>query len=91
MKFSPASDNEMKSDNLARSLAMMEDELKRAEERVKIAEERVSELNSIWHYQKKVKQYLAIQQAKQYLAIQQAKQYLAIPESFNNIWQCLQN
>merc|ERR1712061_190154 len=34
-----ASDNEMKSDNLARSLAMMEDELKRAEERVKIAEE----------------------------------------------------
>merc|ERR1712226_171141 len=36
-----ASDNEMKSDNLARSLAMMEDELKRAEERVKIAEERV--------------------------------------------------
>ena len=31
----------MKSDNLARSLAMMEDELKRAEERVKIAEERV--------------------------------------------------
>ena len=32
----------MKSDNLARSLAMMEDELKRAEERVKIAEERVS-------------------------------------------------
>ena len=37
-----ASDNEMKSDNLARSLAMMEDELKRAEERVKIAEERVS-------------------------------------------------
>merc|ERR1719508_66744 len=34
-----ASDNEMKSDNLARSLAMMEDELKRAEERVKIEEE----------------------------------------------------
>merc|ERR1712172_146281 len=29
-----ASDNEMKSDNLARSLAMMEDELRRAEERV---------------------------------------------------------
>merc|ERR1711874_92803 len=28
-------DNEMKYDNLARSLAMMEDELKRAEERVK--------------------------------------------------------
>ena len=41
-EISPASDNEMKSDNLARSLAMMEDELKRAEERVKIAEERVS-------------------------------------------------
>merc|ERR1711990_1238596 len=34
-----ASDNEMKSDNLARSLAMMEDELKRAEERVKIEDE----------------------------------------------------
>merc|ERR1711953_1045128 len=33
--------NEMESDTLARSLAMMEDELKRAEERVKIAEERV--------------------------------------------------
>merc|ERR1719431_2564864 len=33
-----ASDNEMKYDNLARSLAMMEDELKRAEERVKLAE-----------------------------------------------------
>merc|ERR1712025_919617 len=30
-----ASDNEMKYDNLARSLAMMEDELKRAGERVK--------------------------------------------------------
>ena len=41
----PASDNEMKSDNLARSLAMMEDELKRAEERVKIAEDRVSRPN----------------------------------------------
>ena len=40
-KYFAASDNEMKSDNLARSLAMMEDELKRAEERVKIAEERV--------------------------------------------------
>merc|ERR1711909_113488 len=36
-----ASDNEMKYDNLARSLAMMEDELKRAEERVKLAEGRV--------------------------------------------------
>merc|ERR1712079_667305 len=32
------SDNEMKYDNLARSLAMMEDELKRADERVKNAE-----------------------------------------------------
>ena len=47
MTFSPASDNEMKSDNLARSLAMMEDELKRAEERVKIAEERVSYAASV--------------------------------------------
>merc|ERR1719374_321928 len=36
-----ATDNEMKYDNLARSLAMMEDELKRAGERVKIAETRV--------------------------------------------------
>ena len=39
--FLPASDNEMKFDNLARSLAMMEDELKRADERVKNAETRV--------------------------------------------------
>merc|ERR1711997_1025630 len=36
-----AEDNEMKYDNLARSLAMMEDELKRADERVKNAESRV--------------------------------------------------
>merc|ERR1719192_1878647 len=42
-----ASDNEMKSDNLARSLAMMEDELKRAEERVKIAEVRVVEIEEV--------------------------------------------
>merc|ERR1719348_1155629 len=42
-----ASDNEMKSDNLARSLAMMEDELKRAEERVKIAEERVVKIKQL--------------------------------------------
>merc|ERR1711955_94963 len=45
------SDNEMKYDNLARSLAMMMDELKRAEERVKNAESRVvvieDELQSI--------------------------------------------
>merc|ERR1712066_32325 len=34
-------DNEMKYDNLARSLAMMEDELKRSNERVKNAETRV--------------------------------------------------
>merc|ERR1711962_748502 len=34
-------DNEMKYDNLARSLSMMEDELKRADERVKNAEARV--------------------------------------------------
>merc|ERR1712058_103862 len=45
-----ASDNEMKSDNLARSLAMMEDELKRAEERAKIAEEREEK------YQDQIKQ-----------------------------------
>merc|ERR1712107_953720 len=36
-----ASENEMKYDNLARSLAMMEDELKRADGRVKNAEARV--------------------------------------------------
>merc|ERR1711874_618702 len=35
-----ASDNEMKSDNLARSLAMMEDELKRAEEKARRREEK---------------------------------------------------
>jgi len=40
-----ASDNEMKFDNLARSLAMMEDELKRAGERVKLAEEKVALIN----------------------------------------------
>merc|ERR1719151_264404 len=53
-----ASDNEMKSDNLARSLAMMEDELKRAEERVKIAEDRVvkieDELSAIGENQKQL-------------------------------------
>merc|ERR1712088_719949 len=53
-----ASDNEMKSDNLARSLALMEDELKRAEERVKIAEERVvkieEELSAIGENQKQL-------------------------------------
>jgi|ERR1712035_6298 len=40
-----ASDNEMKYDNLARSLAMMEDELVRAGDRVKIAEDKVSHIN----------------------------------------------
>merc|ERR1711902_488487 len=40
-----ASDNEMKYDNLARSLAMMEDELKRAGERVKLADEKVTLIN----------------------------------------------
>jgi len=53
-----ASDNEMKFDNLARSLAMMEDELKRAGERVKIAEDKVSlindELGSIGENQKQL-------------------------------------
>merc|ERR1712045_352369 len=39
-----ASDNEMKYDNLARYLAMMEDELKRAGERVKIADDKVSHI-----------------------------------------------
>jgi len=41
-----ASDNEMKFDNLARSLAMMEDELKRAGERVKIADDKVSHIET---------------------------------------------
>merc|ERR1712041_13932 len=40
-----ASDNEMKSDNLHRSLSMIEDELKRAEERVILAESRVVKVN----------------------------------------------
>merc|ERR1711992_272051 len=40
-----ASDNEMKYDNLARSLAMMNDELTRAGDRVKIAEEKVTLIN----------------------------------------------
>merc|ERR1712012_740773 len=46
-----ASDNEMKSDNLARSLAMMEDELKIAEERVVKIEE---ELSAIGENQKQL-------------------------------------
>jgi len=53
-----ASDNEMKYDNLSRSLAMMEDELKRAEERVKLAESRVvkieDELGAIGENQKQL-------------------------------------
>merc|ERR1712026_176392 len=53
-----ASDNEMKYDNLARSLAMMEDELKRAGERVKLADEKVThiedELQSIGENQKQL-------------------------------------
>merc|ERR1712228_196949 len=52
------SENEMKYDNLARSLAMMEDELKRAEERVKNAEARVvvieDELHAIGENQKQL-------------------------------------
>jgi len=52
------SENEMKYDNLARSLAMMEDELKRAEERVKNAETRVgvieTELQTIGENQKQL-------------------------------------
>jgi len=51
-----ASDNEMKYDNLSRSLAMMEDELKRADDRVKLAESRVvkieDELGAIGENQK---------------------------------------
>jgi len=52
------SDNEMKYDNLARSLSMMEDELKRADERVRNAEARVSviedELQAIGENQKQL-------------------------------------
>jgi len=51
-------DNEMKYDNLARSLAMMMDELKRADERVKNAESRVAiiedELGAIGENQKQL-------------------------------------
>jgi len=51
-------DNEMKYDNIARSLAMMEDELKRADERVKNAEARVAviedELHAIGENQKQL-------------------------------------
>merc|ERR1712152_13455 len=51
-------DNEMKYDNLARSLAMMEDELKRAGERVKSAESKVvvieDELQTIGENQKQL-------------------------------------
>jgi len=51
-------DNEMKYDNLARSLAMMEDELKRADERVQNAESRVvlieQELGAIGDNQKQL-------------------------------------
>merc|ERR1711923_242359 len=51
-------DNEMKYDNLARSLAMMEDELKRADDRVKNAEARVviieAELHNIGENQKQL-------------------------------------
>jgi len=51
-------DNEMKYDNLARSLAMMMDELKRADERVKNAEEKVNlietELGAIGENQKQL-------------------------------------
>merc|ERR1711990_765120 len=49
-------DNEMKYDNLARSLAMMEDELKRSNERVKNADQKVgvieAELSNIGENQK---------------------------------------
>ena len=56
--FLSGTDNEMKYDNLARSLAMMEDELKRADERVKNAEARVevieTELQAIGDNQKQL-------------------------------------
>ena len=56
--FSLGHDNEMKYDNLNRSLSMMEDELKRAEERVKNAEAKVvvieDELAAIGENQKQL-------------------------------------
>ena len=58
MHMISGTDNEMKYDNLARSLAMMEDELKRADERVNNAEARVAvieeELQSIGENQKQL-------------------------------------
>jgi len=53
-----ASDNQMKSDNIARSLSMMEDELKRTDERVRIAESKLlvieDELQNIGDNQKQL-------------------------------------
>merc|ERR1712112_691372 len=53
-----AADNELKYDNLARSLAMMEDELKRADERVRTAEAKLvvieDELQNIGENQKQL-------------------------------------
>ncbi len=58
MSLYPGHDNEMKYDNLARSLSMMEDELKRADERVRNAEARVvvieDELAAIGENQKQL-------------------------------------
>ena len=58
MSYDIGHDNEMKYDNLARSLSMMEDELKRADERVKNAEARVvvieDELAAIGENQKQL-------------------------------------
>ena len=58
LKHFPGTDNEMKYDNLARSLAMMEAELERAGERVKNAESKVvvieDELGSIGENQKQL-------------------------------------
>merc|ERR1712089_18188 len=75
-----ATDNEMKYDNLARSLAMMEDELKRAGERVKIAETRVvkieEELGAIGENQKQleVSEEKARRREEKYQAMEGEKQ-----------------
>ena len=56
--FSSGAYNETKYDNLARSMAMMEDELNRTDDRVKVAESRVvdveAELQNIGNNQKQL-------------------------------------
>ena len=72
-----AEDNEMKYDNLARSLAMMEDELKRADERVKNAESRVvvieDELQAIGENQKQLESLEAMSRGRNQLCLTSAR------------------